>query len=94
MRQYVIKRIGLFIPTVLVLTIIVFVLMRLIPGDPALAILNDGEGSYTQQELPAHQFSHVIPIGGCKPRAAFVQQCAHGLAFRQYIAPIGSESFI
>ena len=51
MRQYVFKRIALFIPTVLILTIIVFVVMRIIPGDPALAILNDGEGSYTQQNL-------------------------------------------
>ena len=51
MRKYAIKRISLFIPTVLLLTIIVFVIMRLIPGDPALAILNDGEGNYTQQEL-------------------------------------------
>ena len=51
MSQYAIKRIGLFVPTVLLLTIIVFVLMNLIPGDPALAILSDGEGSYTQKEL-------------------------------------------
>ena len=34
MRQYAIKRIGLFIPTVLLVTVIVFVVMRLIPGDP------------------------------------------------------------
>ena len=51
MSQYVLKRVGLFVPTVLLLTIIVFVLMSLIPGDPALAILSDGEGSYTQKEL-------------------------------------------
>lgn len=51
MRKYAIKRIGLFMPTVLLLTIIVFVLMRAIPGDPALAILSDGEGSYTQEDL-------------------------------------------
>ena len=44
MRKYAIKRISLFIPTVLLLTVIVFVIMRLIPGDPALAILNDGDG--------------------------------------------------
>ena len=47
MSQYALKRVGLFIPTVLILTIIVFALMSLIPGDPALAILSDGEGSYT-----------------------------------------------
>lgn len=51
MRQYAIKRIALFIPTVLILTVIVFVLMSVVPGDPALAILSDGEGNYTQQEL-------------------------------------------
>ncbi|MCH7735777.1 MAG: ABC transporter permease [Chloroflexi bacterium] len=51
MRQYAIKRIALFVPTVLLLTVIVFVLMSIIPGDTALAILSDGEGSFTQKEL-------------------------------------------
>ena len=48
MRQYALKRIGLFIPTVLLITLIIFVVMRVIPGDPALAILNDGDAEYTQ----------------------------------------------
>ena len=51
MRQYAIKRIGLFLPTVLLVTIIVFVVMRLIPGDPALAILSADDAVYTQEEL-------------------------------------------
>ncbi len=51
MRQYTIKRIGLFIPTVLLVTVIVFVVMRLIPGDPALAILSADDAVYTQEEL-------------------------------------------
>jgi len=51
MSQYAVKRIALFIPTVLLLTVIVFVLMSVIPGDTALAILSDGEASYTQKEL-------------------------------------------
>jgi peptide/nickel transport system permease protein len=52
MRQYAIKRVALFIPTVLLVTVIVFVVMRLIPGDPALAILEgEGGGVYTQQDL-------------------------------------------
>ena len=51
MQQYALKRIGLFIPTVLLVTIIIFVIMRLIPGDPALAILNDGDSEYSQAEL-------------------------------------------
>ena len=51
MRQYAVKRIGLFIPTVLLVTVIVFVVMRLIPGDPALAILSADDAAYTEEEL-------------------------------------------
>jgi len=52
MRQYAAKRIALFVPTVLLVTIIVFVVMRLVPGDPALAILEgDSGGQYTQADL-------------------------------------------
>ena len=51
MRQYALKRIALFIPTILLITIIVFVVMRLIPGDACLAILSDGEATFTQEEL-------------------------------------------
>ena len=53
MRQYALKRIGLIIPTVLLVTIIVFTVMRLIPGDPALVILSEGDASFTQEELEA-----------------------------------------
>jgi peptide/nickel transport system permease protein len=52
MQQYTLKRLGLFIPTVLLVTIIVFVVMRLLPGDPAIAILEgSGGGVYNQQDL-------------------------------------------
>ena len=65
MRQYTIKRIGLFIPTVILVTVLVFVLMRIIPGDPALAILEDeGGGSYTQEDLARlrHEIGTDRPI--------------------------------
>ena len=52
MRQYTLKRIGLFIPTILLMTILVFFVMRVVPGDPAIALLEgDGGGSYTEQDL-------------------------------------------
>ena len=52
MRQYTFKRIGLFVPTILLMTILVFFVMRVVPGDPAIALLEgDGGGSYTQQDL-------------------------------------------
>ena len=51
MRQYALKRIALIIPTVLLVTIIVFTVMRLLPGDPALVILSEGDAAFTQEEL-------------------------------------------
>ena len=36
MRTYLIKRIMLFFPTLILLTIIVFAILRVVPGDPAL----------------------------------------------------------
>ena len=52
MGRYTVKRISLFIPTVLLMTILVFVVMRIIPGDPAISILEgDGGGSYTLEDL-------------------------------------------
>ena len=52
MQQYALKRIGLFIPTLLLMTILVFVVMRIVPGDPAIALLEgDGGGSYSAQDL-------------------------------------------
>ncbi len=65
MQQYTIKRVGLFVPTVLLVTVLVFVLMRWIPGDPALAILEDeGGGSFTQEDLARlrHEIGTDRPI--------------------------------
>jgi peptide/nickel transport system permease protein len=44
MGKYAIRRALLFIPTLLVVTILVFTLFWIVPGDPALAILAGGEG--------------------------------------------------
>ena len=55
MLEYLIKRVALFIPTLLLVSIIIFLIMRIIPGDPALIILVglDGEGNFTQEQLEA-----------------------------------------
>ena len=57
MNIYVVKRLLLFIPTLLLVTIIVFSLMRLIPGDPAYLRLigTDGDADFTQEQLLALQ---------------------------------------
>jgi peptide/nickel transport system permease protein len=44
MGEYAIRRVLLFIPTLLVATVLVFTLFWIVPGDPALTILGGGEG--------------------------------------------------
>ena len=53
MQGYLAKRFLLFIPTLLLVTLMVFALMRLIPGDPAYLLLagSDGEGQFTEAQL-------------------------------------------
>lgn len=43
MTEYLLRRIGLAIPTVLGVTIIIFVLLRMLPGDIALLVLSGGQ---------------------------------------------------
>ena len=43
MKSYVAKRALLFVPTMFLVTVAVFVIMRIVPGDPALIILGEGE---------------------------------------------------
>ena len=42
LRRYIVVRVLLTIPMVLVLVTLVFFVLRVIPGDPALAILREG----------------------------------------------------
>lgn len=53
MNTYVLKRFMLFVPTLLLVTLMVFALMRLVPGDPAELLLMgfEGDGQYSQQQL-------------------------------------------
>jgi len=53
MQAYIAKRCLLFIPTLLLATLLAFLLLRVIPGDPALVKLagETGDASFTQAEL-------------------------------------------
>ena len=56
MLSYLIKRLTLFIPTVLMVTVFMFLLLRLIPGDPAiiyLIVAEEGEVNFTEEQLAA-----------------------------------------
>ena len=53
MNSYLVKRLLLVVPTLILVTILVFLLMRLIPGDPAYLRLigTDGDAEFTQEQL-------------------------------------------
>ena len=56
MRVYIAKRSLLFIPTLIIVTLVVFAILRVVPGDPAVMILMGEEGSdesFTQEQLDA-----------------------------------------
>ncbi len=57
MQAYVQKRFLAFIPTLFLVSLIAFTMLRIIPGDPAVARLlgPTGEADYTQDDLQALQ---------------------------------------
>jgi peptide/nickel transport system permease protein len=53
MRTYIAKRLLLIIPTLLGAATLVFLIMRVIPGDVALLILGGDQGQIDQKQLDA-----------------------------------------
>ncbi len=56
MQAYIVKRTLLFIPTLILVTIVIFALLRVVPGDPAVMLLSGerdagDEEDYTQEQL-------------------------------------------
>ena len=67
MRAYILKRLFLFPPTVALVTLVVFLIMAIIPGDAAIAILSGGEGrdgGVSQEDLDKlrHQLGLDRPV--------------------------------
>src|SRR5690242_1281434 len=65
MQAYIAKRFLLFIPTLLLATLLAFLLLRVMPGDPALVKLagETGDASFSQQDLHDLQ----VKLGTDKP---------------------------
>ena len=53
MQAYIAKRLLLFVPTLILITLIIFLILRIVPGDPAAMILagTDADEDYTQAQL-------------------------------------------
>jgi peptide/nickel transport system permease protein len=59
MRKYLAQRLLIAVPTVLGVTIVIFIAMRVLPGDPLAMISGEGGGSYvlTEEQLAAARAS-------------------------------------
>ncbi|MEK7872332.1 MAG: ABC transporter permease [Chloroflexota bacterium] len=53
MQQYVVRRLLLFVPVLLLVSLIIFTVMRVAPGDVAILVVAgpEGEGRYSQEDL-------------------------------------------
>ncbi|HET8530446.1 MAG TPA: ABC transporter permease, partial [Methylomirabilota bacterium] len=47
MRVYILKRLIQIVPTIIMITFVVFLMMQSIPGDPVVALLGD---AYTEED--------------------------------------------
>src|SRR5262245_64073692 len=63
MRTYMLKRVLGVIPTVLMITLVVFVMMRSVPGDPVVPLLGD---AYTEEDAikvrEAYGLNNPLPV--------------------------------
>jgi peptide/nickel transport system permease protein len=59
MRKYLAQRLLIAVPTLLGVTLLIFIAMRVLPGDPLAAISGEGGGSYvlSQEQLQAARAS-------------------------------------
>ncbi len=63
MRSYVLRRLGLFVPTLLGVSILIFVLMRLVPGDIAeILVYQSGSESSTIQQKQIRQIRQELGL--------------------------------
>src|SRR5260370_30367590 len=55
MRKYLAQRLLIAVPTLLGVTLLIFIAMRVLPGDPLAAISGEGGGTYvlSQEQLQA-----------------------------------------
>src|SRR6266702_4637484 len=96
MSLYVARRLLLFVPTLVGVSLAIFIIMRVIPGDPATVILGGsdaGTGGYTKQDLQHVReqlgldkpipMQYLLWVGG-------VLKLDFGTSIR-YSSPVGTE---
>ncbi len=62
MRQYVFRRLLLFFPTLILVSLLIFGLIRVVPGDAALAMLGESDFSDEDLQLAREYLGLDVPI--------------------------------
>ena len=57
MKAYLFKRLGLALVAVVGSSVLIFVIMRVIPGDPVTALLAQAELGLTLEEIEAREWT-------------------------------------
>ena len=72
MLRFILQKLGMAIPTLLLISVMVFALIRLIPGDPALLMLGDMADPQSLADM-----RHTLGLGVVPDLARFLGLVAH-----------------
>jgi peptide/nickel transport system permease protein len=92
---YALKRLGMALPTLLLVAIAVFALLRLVPGDPAQLMLGDAADAAQLEALRESMgLNHSLPVQFARWLGAALQgDLGRSLANEQAVLPLILERF-
>jgi peptide/nickel transport system permease protein len=62
MQRYILGRLALAVPTLFGITVLIFLAMRVLPGDPVAMIASEGQGTYTLTADELAQARHSLGL--------------------------------
>jgi len=63
MRRYLLRRLGVLVPTLVFVSMLIFALQQLLPGDPALALAGEERDPQVIQYLRAqYHLDDPLPV--------------------------------
>jgi peptide/nickel transport system permease protein len=79
-QRYLVRRLLMAVPTVFGITVLIFVAMRVLPGDPLAVIANEGQGQYrlTDEELAAARASLGLDRSLPEQYLTWIADVGHG----------------
>ena len=93
--SYALKRLGMAVPTLLLVALAVFALLRMVPGDPALVMLGDSaDAAQLEAVRAAMGLDQALPVQFARWLGAVLRgDLGHSLANGQAVLPLILERF-